>query len=130
MDYNKIPDYAKDYKNEFFFMKGIDKQFEYYIENFDQADEGVFYKRLNTIHKYLDILEKYKSKYTTFNKINAKELKYSNTLLDMLHELVDNYVDNSVYTESFIRNVDDDFPGWSELVNTIGRFHDMFYMVN
>ena len=60
MDYNKIPDYAKNYKNEFFFIKGIDKQFEYYIENFDQADEGVFYKRLNTINKYLDNLEKYK----------------------------------------------------------------------
>ena len=90
----------------------------------------MFYKRLNTINKYLDNLEKYKSKYTTFNKINAKELKYSNTLLDMLNELLDNYADNSVNTESFIRNVDDDFPGWSELVNTIGRFHDMFYIVN
>ena len=24
------PDYAKDYKNEFLFVKGIDKCFEYY----------------------------------------------------------------------------------------------------
>lgn len=90
----------------------------------------MFYKSLNTINKYLDNSEKYESKYTTFNKINAKELVYSNTLLDMLYELVDNYADNSVNTESFIRNVDDDFPGWSKLVNTIGRFHDMFYIIN
>ena len=86
----------------------------------------MFYKRLNTINKYLDHLEKYKN----YNKINAKELEYSHTLLDMLHELVDNYADNSVNTESFIRNVDDDFPGWSELINTIERFYDMFYIVN
>ena len=74
----------------------------------------------------MDHLEKYKN----YNKINAKELEYSHTLLDMLHELVDNYADNSVNTESFIRNVDDDFPGWSELINTIERFYDMFYIVN
>ena len=116
----KIPDYAKDYKNEYLFIIGIDKAFEYYIENFDQADEGVFYKRLNTINKYLNKLEKY----TTYKKIKAEEIKYSNTLLDLLHELVDNCSDES------IRNVDDDFPGWSNLVNTIGRFHDMFYIVN
>ena len=63
-------------------------------------------------------------KYTSYKKIKAEEIKYSNTLLDLLHELVDNYSDE------FIRNVDDDFPGGSNLVNTIGRFYDMFYIVN
>ena len=47
-------------------------------------------------------------KYTTYKKIKAEEIKYSNTLLDLLHELVDNYSDE------FIRNVDDDLPGWSK----------------
>ena len=79
---SKFPDYAKDYKNEYILIIGIDKAFEYYIENFDQADEGVFYKRLNTINKYLNKLEKY----TTYKKIKAEEIKYSNTLLDLLHE--------------------------------------------
>ena len=26
------PDYAKDYKNEFLFIRGIDKCFQYYVE--------------------------------------------------------------------------------------------------
>lgn len=28
------PDYAKDYKNEFLFLRGIDKCFEYFFKKF------------------------------------------------------------------------------------------------
>ena len=38
----KVPDYAKDYKNEFLFIKGIDKCFEYFLDNMNRADRGVF----------------------------------------------------------------------------------------
>lgn len=35
---NKIvPDYCLDYKNEFLFIRGIDKCFEYYLKNLNKA---------------------------------------------------------------------------------------------
>ena len=45
----KVPDYAKDYKNEFLFIKGIDKRFEYYLKNLNKALIGVFQKRLRVL---------------------------------------------------------------------------------
>ena len=37
----KIPDYAKDYKNEFLFIRGIDKCFEYFLDNIYWGDMGL-----------------------------------------------------------------------------------------
>ena len=28
--------------------------------------------------------------------------------------------------ESFVRDINEDYPGWSELLETIERFHDIF----
>ena len=79
----------------------------------------------------MDRLERYKSRATSFNEIDKKDVIYSCNLLDALHEFTDYYVDDQwkFNSESFVRNVDGDFPGWTELVDTIVRFHEMFYMV-
>ena len=37
----KIPDYAKGYKNEYLFIRGIDKCFDYYLRKIDKASSGV-----------------------------------------------------------------------------------------
>ena len=90
------------------------------VQNFNSNKKFPNFLITQKTIKNLNKLEKY----TTYKKIKAEEIKYSNTVLDLLSELVDNY-----YNE-FITNIDDDFPGWSNLVNTIGRFQDMFYIVN
>ena len=38
---SKIPDYAKDCKNEYLFIKGIYKCFKFFLDNLDKADKGV-----------------------------------------------------------------------------------------
>ena len=30
---NKIPEYAKNYKKEYLFIRGINKEFKYFVEN-------------------------------------------------------------------------------------------------
>ena len=40
-EYKKIPDYAKGYKNEYLFIRGIDKCFDYYLRKIDKASSGV-----------------------------------------------------------------------------------------
>ena len=54
-----IPDYAKDYKNEYLFIRGIDKQFKYFLDNIEKADQGVFQNnRDEIIEKNINRLEK------------------------------------------------------------------------
>ena len=39
---NKIPEYAKEYKREYQFIIGINKEFKYFADNLDKATTGIF----------------------------------------------------------------------------------------
>ena len=39
---NKIPPYAREYKKEYLFIRGINKEFKYFVDNMDDAPNGLF----------------------------------------------------------------------------------------
>ena len=39
---NKIPEYTKEYKREYQFIRGINKEFKYFVDNLDKATTGLF----------------------------------------------------------------------------------------
>ena len=39
---NKIPEYARDFKNEYLFIRGINKEFKYFVDNINEAYRGLF----------------------------------------------------------------------------------------
>ena len=39
---SKIPEYAMDFKNEYLFIRGINKEFKYVVENINEATRGLF----------------------------------------------------------------------------------------
>ena len=39
---NKIPEYARDFKNEYLFIRGINKEFKYFVDNINEAHRGLF----------------------------------------------------------------------------------------
>ena len=39
---NKIPEYAREYKKEYLFIRGINKEFKYFVDNLDDATRGLF----------------------------------------------------------------------------------------
>ena len=39
---NKIPEYAREYKKEYLFIRGINKEFKYFVENIDDATKELF----------------------------------------------------------------------------------------
>ena len=39
---NKIPEYAREYKKEYLFIRGINKEFKYFIDNLDDLNNGLF----------------------------------------------------------------------------------------
>ena len=133
---NKIPDYARDYRNEYLFIRGIDKCFEYFLDNINKADKGVFENhRVDKIKKYINILEKaQRLNYlndTTNIKIYDINLPFSNILLEKLGDFGDYYVDDEweFDQEGFDRFVDREFPGYKNLVKCIELFHSKFKLV-
>ena len=39
---NKIPEYAREYKREYQCIRGINKEFKYFVDNIDNAGTGIF----------------------------------------------------------------------------------------
>ena len=39
---NKIPEYARDYKKEYLFIIGINKEIKYFVDNINEATTGLF----------------------------------------------------------------------------------------
>ena len=39
---NKIPEYASDYKKEYLYIRGLNKEFEYFINKLDNLNNGLF----------------------------------------------------------------------------------------
>ena len=50
---DKIPPYAKDYKKEYFFIKGLNKEFEYFINKLDKLNDGLFESNIADRIKYI-----------------------------------------------------------------------------
>ena len=71
---NKIPDYARDYRNEYLFIRGIDKEFKYFLENINKAARGIFQNhRVDRIKKYIKKFE-LAQKLGYLNDISDKEI--------------------------------------------------------
>ena len=39
---SKIPEYARNFKNEYLFIRGINKEFKYFVDNINEAYRGLF----------------------------------------------------------------------------------------
>ena len=51
---NKIPEYAREFKNEYLFIRGINKEFKYVVENINEATRGLFENhRVDKIKKFI-----------------------------------------------------------------------------
>ena len=50
---NKIPEYAREYKKEYLFIIGINKEFKYFIDNLDDLNNGLFESHRADRIKYL-----------------------------------------------------------------------------
>ena len=38
----KIPEYAREFKNEYLFIRGINKEFKYFFDNINEATRGLY----------------------------------------------------------------------------------------
>ena len=72
-----IPDYAKDYKNEYLFILGINNEFKYFLDNIDEATCGLFENfRVDKIKKFIRLFLAYQN-LGQFKDLSNFEIKSS-----------------------------------------------------
>ena len=50
---NKIPTYALEYKKEYLYIRGINKEFKYFYKHFDEINDGLFKSKISVSLCYL-----------------------------------------------------------------------------
>ena len=80
-NFNKIPEYAKNYRKEYLFIRGINKEFKYFVENINDATRGLFNNhRVARIKKFIKRFllaqERGRLKDTSNFEIKSEDVKY------------------------------------------------------
>ena len=127
---NKIPDYARDFKNEYLFIRGINKECEKFVEILGREEifkrhQAVrlmryFNKFLKAQHiDYLNDTIEIKFKYEDVKSIESLELQ--------LDDYRSFYFDEDrceIDEEKYNNNVENDFPGLKKFFECFSRFND------
>ena len=120
------PDYAKDYKNEFIFIRGIDKCFQYYVEIIKAMRYRVLDARVGRINKYLDSFDRTRSISSHLIEIKERDVKYSIYLKRLLKEIKENFDNYIGASETDVNDIDFYYPGFRNLFRCIERFYSKF----
>ena len=133
--HSKIPEYAKDFKKEWLYIRGINRKcgefMKFLVDNTDSWKKFFSSSRAKELIKdFKNVLEAQKMR--KLQNISELEFKYIDANnIECLEEQLDNYrelyVDPDSYefdNESYELNIDIDFPGFRELFNLICLFND------
>ena len=124
---NKIPDYARGYKNEYLFIRGINKECEKFGKILDQEGEIFNNRQAKKVMYY-------------FNKfLKAQEIEYLNDIselyfkesdvrfIESLELQLDDYMDLFYDPDSYEFDkvkYENDYPGLKEFFESFSKFND------
>ena len=129
---NKIPEYARDYKNEFLFIIGINKEFKYFVENINEATRGLFQNhRVDRIKKFIKkfVLAQ---KLGYLNDVSNFEIKSSDVnYLIKIKKNFDNFNQYIEFCKKFCYDEDDQiftdpYPGFKSIYDDYELFCSKF----
>ena len=122
---SKIPDYAKDYKNECLFIKGIDKTCGEFVKKLDEEEifkspqNDSLMRHINKLFKaeelgYLNDISEIKFLEKDINNIDSLELQ--------LDDYRDLYCEENSYEfdeEKYNNNIENDYPGFKKFFECV-----------
>ena len=122
---NKIPEYARDYKKEYLYIRGINKEFKYFYNHLDEINNGLFKSKRSDrlcylIKRFLRGQEKGKLKDISEFVIYEDDVFNLNKIKNKLNN-IDQYLDfilNCYHKEDLI------------FINTYPGFIDFYYYFN
>ena len=128
---NKIPDYAKDFRKEWLFIRGINKICGEFIKRLDFGGDLFNSPQANRIKYFIKIFLKYEER-GKIKDISGFYLKYFDVNnIDCLEDQLDNYCDLYINPDSFEFDqeyydlyIDRNYPGFKELIELVSLFND------
>ena len=130
---SKIPDYARDYKNEYLFIRAINKTCEDFIKRIDLYEENKIFNssRANNLmfhfNKFLKAIQLDYLKDISDFYFKEKDVRSIESLGCCLDDYTDLYCDYDSFEfdqEKFDNNVENDYPGLKKFIECFNRFHD------
>ena len=138
---NKIPEYAREYKKEYLFIRGINKEFKYFIDKLDDLNNGLFESHRadrikNFMKRFLRAQEKGKLKDISnmvFREDDVDNLIFINKQFSM-YKIRWDYFNDSDEDDVDVDVVDDDsddedvvdgknvYPGFKEIYDIFELF--------
>ena len=123
---NKIPEYARDYKKEYLYIRGLNKEFKYFYNHLDEINNGLFKSKrsdrlCNLIKRFLRGQEKGKLKDISEFEIYEDDVVFNLNKIKNKLDNIDQYLDfilNCYHKEDLI------------FINTYPGFIDFFYYFN
>ena len=122
-----------NYKNEFLFIRGIDKYFKYFSKRF--SNDGIFKNnRVNIINNHISRFEKV-IRLGYLNNISdkyilEKDVYNSSVLFEALSRMSKNlnylYDRDSDSDDEYIDDIDDEYPGFKNIFATLELFLSKF----
>ena len=127
---NKIPDYARDYKNEYLFIRGINKECEKFVKKIKENEE--FYNSSKAIR----IIRKIK-RLGYFNNISkiyfeiddVKNIEFIHTAIEEYRDLYCNPYTGGLNEEVYKVEAEVDNPGFRSFYKHFCRFYDELLIV-
>ena len=128
---NIIPDYAREYKNEYLFIRGIDKTCEKFIKRLDMEGKIFNCPKANRLVSHFNrFLKAQQIKY--LNDISElylkeKDVRFIASLELQLVDYMDLYYDPDSYEfdqEKYDNNIENDYPGFKDFFECFSRFQD------
>ena len=127
---SKIPEYARDYKKEYLFIRGINKEFKYFVDHIDEATRGLFENhRVDRIKyfikRFLKGQERCKLQDTSNFEIESSDV-------DNLIKIKKNFIDFNQYIEFCKYCYDDEtffidpYPGFKNIYYDFVLFSSKF----
>ena len=128
---NKIPEYARNYKNEWLFIRGINKEFKYFVENINEASRGLFENpRVVRIKKFIKrfLLSQERGKLQ-----DTSNFEINNIDIDNLIKIKKNFLNFNQYINFCKSCYDDDdgsfidpYPGFKNIYDDYELFCSKF----
>ena len=123
---NKIPEYARDYKKEYLYIRGLNKEFKYFYNHLDEINNGLFKSKrsdrlCNLIKRFLRGQEKGKLKDISEFEIYEDDVVFNLNKIKNKLDNIDQYLDfilNCYHKEDLI------------FINTYPGFIDFYYYFN
>ena len=120
---SKIPDYAREYRNEYLFIRGINKVCENFVEILGREEIDRLMRYFNRFLKaqqldYLSDTSEINFKYEDVKSIESLELQL-NDYMNLYYD-----PDRCKFDEEKSNNVENDFPGFKRFFECFRRFND------